>query len=239
MCCAVPASRRTISVRVPHSACHRPADRCSSCGIPASTVATSPGSRCAQATASTAAAGLRLFGMADDPPGAATSTSASSVADSSTTSWATAASSPARTPHAAASSATRPRAVCHGVTGSARPSSAATAAMSSSARSAVPARVPTGPPSCTASRWCSTASRPASASSTPVSRLPQAAPKVVTSAFCRSVRPTWGVLRCSSASAARVSDTARQSSRTGPRAERATSAPALSRMSWLVAARWT
>ena len=52
--------------------------------------------------ASTAAAGLRLCPMAEEPPGWATATSPTSVADNSTMSCATAASSPARMPAAAA-----------------------------------------------------------------------------------------------------------------------------------------
>ena len=108
-----------------HSACHDPAARSCSCAIAPSSVAASPGACCAQASAQIAATGLRLCGIADEPPAFASRTSATSVWESSTTSRATFATAPDVTASALASSPTRPRSVCHGSSGSGSPSSSA------------------------------------------------------------------------------------------------------------------
>ena len=51
-----------------HSACHEPAARSCSCAIAPSSVAASPGACCAHASAQIAATGLRLCGIAEEPP---------------------------------------------------------------------------------------------------------------------------------------------------------------------------
>ena len=108
-----------------HSACQAPAARSCSCSMQASRVATSPGACLAHARADTAATGLRLCGIEDEPPGAVSRTSPTSVWASRTTSPAALAIAPQAVPSPAASSAIRERSVCHGSTGASRPSSAA------------------------------------------------------------------------------------------------------------------
>ncbi|CAB4880131.1 unannotated protein [freshwater metagenome] len=115
----------------------------------ASTVATAPGTRRAAARAVMAAIGLRLCGIADEPPGAFSDTSASSVADIDTMSPAIFAMEPAAIPNAQARSATVTRSVCQGAVCGARPRASASAAAMAGPCGCTAAIVPAAPPYCT------------------------------------------------------------------------------------------
>ena len=124
---AAPPTSRNSSTWGSHSACQAPVARSCSWAIDPSTVATSPGTRRVAAVTSTAPIGLCLWGRVEDPPRPSppSLTSPSSVWASKVTSRAILARTPAATPRAAASSATRTRLVCQARTGSASPSSSA------------------------------------------------------------------------------------------------------------------
>ncbi len=99
--------------------------------------------------------------------------------------------------------------------------------------------MPAAPPNCTASRREATAASPSRASSRLVSQPAAIRPKVTGTACWRSVRPIMIEVRCASArSAAAPAARARSASMT-PMARLASSIAAVSRMSWLVAPRWT
>ena len=137
---------------------------------------------------------------------------------------------------AAPSSATRPRAVCHGSSGAPRPSCAASAATTRGPSSPSAASVPAAPPSCTSKR---ARASPARASSVASSQPAALSPNVTGRACCSSVRPAIGVPACSRASPAQARATPSSSSVTSESARRATSIAAVSSTSWLVAPRWT
>ena len=226
---------RSSSVNGRHSACQLPAARSCSCAIAPRSVATSPGACAAHAAALTAATGLRLWGIVEEPPAAPSATSATSVWAMSVTSRAAFATTPQAVPSAPASSAGRVRIVCHGSTGWASPRSRAMASMTSTPRSPSEARVPAAPPSCTARRSSRTVRRRAIASSRPVSQPAAFSPSVTGTACWSSVRPARSVPRCSAASRADAAAAAARSSSSGARARWATSIAAVSTMSWLVA----
>ena len=180
-----------------HSACHAPAARSCSCSIAPRRLATRPGAWRAPASAEIAATGLCLCGMAEEPPRSAppSRTSPTSVWASRTTSPAALAAAPLASPRAAASSAMRVRVVCHGMTGSASPSSRAKRDRTSMPASPSAARVPAAPPSWAARRVRRTASRRCAASSRPTSHPAAFRPKVTGTACCSSVRPAMTVAR--------------------------------------------
>ena len=89
--CAAPPASETISGSVSHSACQPPSPRSCSCGIAASIVPTSPGTRVAAESTAAHATGFRLCGIVEEPPrpfSAGSKTSATSVCDKSEMSFA-------------------------------------------------------------------------------------------------------------------------------------------------------
>ena len=138
------------------------------------------------------------------------------------------------------SSAMRPRFVCQGSTGSARPSSSAKRRMTSTPESPNAASVPAAPPSWTASRSART--RPGVArrllNGRRASRRPSARTWSALPAAGASGRPSAST-RWASASAAHSSRRRRSLQQTGPALAGRRASPAVSTMSWLVAPWWT
>lgn len=122
---AVPPTRRSSSRSGSHSACQAPAGRSSSAAIAPYSVAASCGARRAADATSVARTGFALCGMAEEPPPLPSATSPISVRDRVSTSTAALPSAPAVKARHPARSATGVRRVCHGNSGSARPSSRA------------------------------------------------------------------------------------------------------------------
>ena len=129
------------------------------------------------------------------------------------------------------------RSVCHGSSGLVEPELARRSARAPSGAERRRACRP-GPPSCAASRTRARAAPPA-ASSPPSSPRPSG--RTWSARACwSSVRPAIGVARCSRASRAGGVRGGARGPRAAARARaRATSIAAVSRMSWLVAPRWT
>ena len=222
-----------------HSACHAPAARWCSCSIEASSVAASPGACRAAPSAQTAATGLCLCGIVDDPPPRPSRTSPTSVWLSRTTSRATLARAPHVCASAPASAATRARSVCHGSAGAGRSSCAAIASRTAMPRLPSDARLPAAPPSCTARRSRRTTSSRSDAASSAIIQPAATRPNVVGTACWSSVRPAIGVARCTRASAAAANAAPSTSAVSATSARRATSIIAVSITSWLVAPRCT
>lgn len=239
---AAPPTSRSRSRSGSHSACQAPAGRSSSAGSAPYRVAASRGARRAAAATRVARTGFALCGIADEPPPDPSASSAISVRERVSTSTAVLPSAPAVNASAPARSAIGERSVCQGNTGSARPSSRAYAAVrarvSSAPKAVKAAKVPAAPPSW-AGRETSTACSRSLASSTRDRHPAAFSPKVVGTACWVSVRPGMTVSRCSAASRARWCPVRSRSFRTRTRVRAATSIVAESRMSWLVAPRWT
>src|SRR5690348_7498996 len=229
-----------------HSACQAPAARWYSCSALASKVAMSPGACLAQPRIATAATGLLLFGIADEPPrrGAPaapspppepSATSPTSVCASRATSRAILDSAAHARADTVATSMIRSRSVCQGSGGSARPSSSASSVLTRSPSPPRDASVPAAPPYWTASRVSRTNASHSIALSSPASQPAATTPKVVGTACWSSVRPIMSVPRFASASRAAASAAAVSSATAWPSASRASSIAAVSMMSWLVA----
>ena len=156
-----PSARRRASASAPearpnrlgtalHSACHAPAGRSCAATIEASMVATCPGAVAAAERMIVAETGLRLCGMAVDPPRPGTcgsATSATSVEARLATSPAILPSAPIRIASQLAASAIAARRVCQAMEGAASRSSAANASSTAGPCWPIAASVPTGPPS--------------------------------------------------------------------------------------------
>ena len=218
-----------------------PAPRCSSGEPAASSVATRPGACAAAARAVTAAIGFCLCAIDDEPPGAASRTSPTSVWASSTMSPATLPIAAAAVPSAPASSVTRLRSVCHGTVRLGQ------AELVGEARDdGRPVRVQRRERARRRRRAAPAARRApdaAEARSRPVEPGPHSrgdGPNVVGTACCSSVRPAMacrgGRGRASAAAVGAVAQLG-EDRRRGRGARRASSA--VSRMSWLVAPRCT
>ena len=169
-------------------------------------MATSPGAWRAQARAEIAATGLRLCGIEEEPPGAASRTSPTSVCASSTTSPAGFAIAPQAMPERGGELADPGALGVPRQHGLGEPELARRSAPAPPAPR--PSSVPAGPPSCAAGRnGVEPRRRPRRAP-----RIQPAAlsPNVVGTACWSSVRPIIGVARCSRASRAAASAAARE-----------------------------
>ena len=234
---SAPPVSASASESAPHSACHAPAARSCSCSPPRAARPARAAVR-AQARASTAVAGLRLCGIVDDPPPAASRTSPTSVCASRTTSRPIFAAAVARRPRARPpSSATGVRRACHGTSGTASPSSVAHRARhlgrrARRRRQACPRRRRAAPvaPRAAARRGRRAGPR---ASRRPCSRRSSAPLAGGASA------PPSASQRCSSARRAHSAAAPSSSATISSRACRATSIAAVSSTSWLVAPWWT
>ena len=224
------------------SACQLPRPRSCPWFIAASNRAACWGARKAAERATRAATGLRLFGIADEPPrpGASGSlTSPTSACASSARSVPILPSEPHSTATSQPSETQLSRWVCQAPEGAFKPRLAATAATMAGPASPSRPSVPTAPPS-----WSCNAALPARRSrararTSGASQATSLKPKLMTCAGCISVRASIGVSMCRCARA--CSETIRRPSSASMRASAwpVTMALALSMTSWLVLPRCT
>ncbi len=205
-------------------------------------VATRPGTRVAAATAATLETGLRLCGIADEPPlPAAAGSNASPTSDCISN-----ATSPPILPNVAASrpkahptSTMRSRAVCQGSAGNGNSRVLARACATSRPRSCNEARVPAAPPNCSTKASRRKACRRCCARCRASSQPATLSPKVTGTACCSRVRPGKPVLRSRSASTARSAHRACRRGSSRSSAARSCSTVPVSMTSWLVAPQCT
>ncbi len=186
--------------------------------------------------------GLRLCGMADDPPrpapdgSASSATSPCAISDRSVAIFdrlpvQTATSQPRRS-HSS-------RWVCQGAGGSASFRSSAMRRATAAPASPMTLSVPTAPPSCSASARPATWRSCSRERTIGASQLAHFRPKLVTTAGCSSVRASTGVAACCSARSSRCPASASSSASSSASAWRVASTMAVSITSWLVLPRWT
>ena len=226
-----------------HSLCHAPAAR--SCSLAIAASSTPHGAAHAERAGARGAAeptGLRLCGIADEPPrppSAASATSPTSVCASSTMSSAT---------FSTRAGGDRQRRAELGDAARGRRATAAAARRARAARRSAPATA--GPrrrarPACRPRRRAAPASGSSRsrsrASATPASQPAALSPKVVGSACCSSVRPAIGVAAVLVGQPRAGAPRPRRARRaiSTERARARPASPRVSRMSWLVAPRWT
>ena len=177
------------------SACQLPRPRSCSCAIADSSAATRCGARCAAASANIDDTGLRLCGMALEPPRPAPDGSASSPISPcpiKAQSVAILLKEPTSTPISQPSETQSPRCVCHTPCGSGSCSRPAT--RRATAGPCVPsvASEPTAPPNCSCSARGAAACRRCCAPTSAASQPASLKPKLVTDAGCISVRASSG-----------------------------------------------
>ena len=176
---AAPAVRASAVRSGSHSACQGPAARWCSWSWAPSTIEARPFTWWAAETTSVARAGLRLCGMADEPPLEPSRTSPTSVRASAMTSVATLPTLPATIASVDASSAVRTRVVCQGSGGATSPRRAASCSTTAGPAPPSGASVPAAPPSWTARRSAATRAASARASTRPTSQVAAVSPKVI------------------------------------------------------------
>ena len=240
-----------------HSACQAPAARSCSCTIAAISVATSPGARAAQATALIAATGLFLWGRVDDPPRRLAGAPSSARPRARRRAIALV--------HLADLGLRQQRHVARRLADRARGHAQRRRQLGDALARAVPGQERHRQPQLLAeeadhrrpgraqrrqrARRAAELDRELRAPRSrraapprrrgPTSQPAALSPKVIGSACCSSVRPAISVWRWRSASRAAARAAPSRSATSGTSARRAISIAAVSRMSWLVAPRWT
>lgn len=238
---ALPAHSKSAPI-VHQSACQVPRPRSCSPGSCASRVDTRPGARSPAWSASIEATGLRLCGIAEEPPRPAppgSNTSATSPCISSDTSRPIRAIAPVSSPSSAPRRATRSRLPCQEISGAVSPSRAASASATASPRPPSAARMPLAPPSCSTRTASSAPASPARERTSGDSQQASFQPKGTGVAGCSSVRPVIVVARCASARRASASPARASCACSSAPAAAAASASAVSTTSWLVAPQCT
>eukprot|EP01022_Parablepharisma_sp_SALTPOND_P016942 TRINITY_DN2599_c0_g3_i6.p1 TRINITY_DN2599_c0_g3~~TRINITY_DN2599_c0_g3_i6.p1 ORF type:complete len:1173 (+),score=341.22 TRINITY_DN2599_c0_g3_i6:1282-4800(+) len=232
-----PCTPRNSAGHSASSACQLPSPRSCCCAMVASRPAACCGARWAAARAIIEDTGLRLCGMAEEPPRPLPEGSASSAISPcaiSDRSVAILPRLPARTAISLPSRIHSSRWVCQAISACFNPSASAMRAATARPLSSSTASVPTAPPSCSCN------ARPASVRSCARERTSGAAqpqnlkPRLVTCAGCIRVRASTGVSRCSSASTSSRLASVSSSASTSCSASRVTSTSAVSSTSWLV-----
>ena len=226
--------------RPAHSAssdCQLPRPRSCSCAMSASSAATRCGVRCAAASATMLATGLRLCGNAVLPPRPAPVGSFSSPISPwliKARSRANLPSAPTSTPTSQPSATQSSRWVCQAPCQAGRPSCCDMCWATAGPCSPSVASVPTAPPNCSCSaRAAAACSRCWQRTSGPTQPI-TLKPKLTTEAGCINVRPMMGVATCCSASASSAALSALRSSSIKASARRVSSTIAVSITSWLV-----
>ena len=219
------------------SACQLPRPRSCCCGMAPSSAATRCGARCAAASAIIEATGLRLCGIADEPPRPASDGSLNSPISPCAISARSAANLP-RLPHrmpiCVPSVTHSSRCVCHAPAGTRNPSSPATRASTAGPCWPSTDNVPTAPPSCNCNAFWAAACRRARARTSGALQPTSFKPRLMTCAGCSRVRARTGTAPWLAYQPNRLSTSICRSRSIRASARRVASTIAVSITSWLV-----